>query len=158
MNHILHHDISSLISAPVPMISEIAPKKWSKQFLKFRLQGVDLVRKSNQILFLYLCYRNEVYWHLSGFAGCGSLHGNSIAYLQFCGKEEIGVGPLKPVGRFWVLCSSPNGCFIPTDLLVSPMSAKIRAEHRCPARVGRETISGIAFLRLLQWSADYDWE
>ena len=98
------------------------------------------MRKSNQILFLYLCYRNEVYWHLSGFAGCGSLHGNSIAYLQFCCKEEIGVGPLKPVGRFWVLCSSPNGCFIPTDLLVSPMSAKIRAEHRCPARMGRENL------------------
>ena len=33
-----------------------------------------------------------------------------------------------------------DGCFIPLGLFVRPRSAKIRAEHRCPARMGRENL------------------
>ena len=34
----------------------------------------------------------------------------------------------------------PGGCFVPPCLTVSPSSAKIRAEHRCPARMGRKNL------------------
>ena len=34
----------------------------------------------------------------------------------------------------------PGGCFVPSVLSVSPGNAKIRAEHRCPARMGRENL------------------
>ena len=33
-----------------------------------------------------------------------------------------------------------GGCFIPPGLCVRPRNAKIRAEHRCPARMGRENL------------------
>ena len=33
-----------------------------------------------------------------------------------------------------------GGCFVPPVLPVSPGNAKIRAEHRCPARMGRENL------------------
>ena len=33
-----------------------------------------------------------------------------------------------------------GGCFIPPGLPVSTASAKTRAEHRCPARMGRENL------------------
>ncbi len=40
----------------------------------------------------------------------------------------------------------PGGCFVPPCLTVSPSSAKIRAEHRCPARMGRENLfKGLLF-------------
>ena len=66
----------------------------------------------------------EILYHISG----------SVARRKLASARQI-----LQVG-FRHSADFPGGCFNPYHPTVSPSRAKIRAEHRCPARMGRDNL------------------